>query len=306
LYVLIVPVAAAFVVIGLQLARGERGSALARRAVILAPVVGGLLHAAYVTRVGGDFMHARFLLPDTFALMMPAAVLGASVAVRSLAWALTALVLGWALVVVSGVRPAYTEKINERGIANERTFWKAITAEGKVLTREDWAQSQPAVIGARLRRDLAAGKSYYLLRPKRHPTPHGTGVYVATHNLGMLSVAAGNEVGVIDMLALSDGVTSHLELPPDVPNRVGHAVRPEAWRLARYAAPSPTEPAAVADARAALRCGDLAVLQEAITGEMTMERFWANLRLAPRLTFFTVPADPTLARQQVCPNGAAG
>lgn len=44
-----------------------------RRAVVLmaVPLVGAVLLAAYVVRVGGDFMHGRMLLPATFCLLLP-------------------------------------------------------------------------------------------------------------------------------------------------------------------------------------------------------------------------------------------
>jgi arabinofuranosyltransferase len=42
--------------------------------LLVLPVAGGLLHALFVVRVGGDFMHARFLRPVTFAACMPVAV----------------------------------------------------------------------------------------------------------------------------------------------------------------------------------------------------------------------------------------
>jgi arabinofuranosyltransferase len=38
------------------------------------PVACGVAHTAYVVRVGGDFMHARFLLPSLFAVLLPVAV----------------------------------------------------------------------------------------------------------------------------------------------------------------------------------------------------------------------------------------
>ena len=38
--------------------------------VLLSPVIGGVLDVAYVVRVGGDFMHARMLLPGFFAIFM--------------------------------------------------------------------------------------------------------------------------------------------------------------------------------------------------------------------------------------------
>jgi arabinofuranosyltransferase len=42
-----------------------------RRVVFAAPLVAAALLALYVIRVGGDFMHARLLLPATFLMVAP-------------------------------------------------------------------------------------------------------------------------------------------------------------------------------------------------------------------------------------------
>ncbi len=50
--------------------RGDRGATV----VLLAPVAAGLLDVLYVVRLGGDYMHARLLLPGLFAACLPVAV----------------------------------------------------------------------------------------------------------------------------------------------------------------------------------------------------------------------------------------
>ena len=66
--------------------------------MLTGPLLGAALHALYVVRVGGDFMHARFLLPTTFALLMPAAVVGVSAALACLT--LVPIVAGVATIVL--------------------------------------------------------------------------------------------------------------------------------------------------------------------------------------------------------------
>ena len=76
--------------------------------VLLAPATLGLLHALYVVRMGGDYMHARMFLPATFAALLPwrwcrrgrrAAVSGASAQSSRLhnvlLFGCSAVVLGW-------------------------------------------------------------------------------------------------------------------------------------------------------------------------------------------------------------------
>lgn len=303
LYVLVVPLLAAALGIALHLRAGWRMRSHARCAVVLAPVLGGLLHALYVVRVGGDFMPTRFLLPDTFALMMPVAVVAVTAIRRQVALVAVAFVAGWAVAIAPSARTPYAEHTGPDGIANERAFWAERTATGDLLTRHDWLTSSLGRDGLTVRWDSAAGWGYYDNGRVRVPSHDGR-IHVAVYNLGIYSIAAGTDVMVIDRLALSDGITSRSVLDPRLhdADRVGHSERPEAWRIARYARLDPHNPEtpSVAHARAALQCGDLRVVNEAITGELTMEKFWENVRLAPRLTAFTFPADPAAARQAVC------
>ena len=50
--------------------------------VVGAPVVAGLVHALYITAIGGDFMHARLLLPAVFGFVAPVAVISLAPRVR--------------------------------------------------------------------------------------------------------------------------------------------------------------------------------------------------------------------------------
>src|SRR5262245_24929454 len=67
---------------------------------IAAPVAAGLAQAAYVVRVGGDFMHARMLLPALFSLLLPVSV----VVLRSWRWAAALLLVPWILITAIAIR----------------------------------------------------------------------------------------------------------------------------------------------------------------------------------------------------------
>src|SRR5262249_53922965 len=64
-------------------------------AIMLAPLLAAILHALYVIRVGGDFMHGRFLLPAFFALTLPVTVVPLScpnwLRWRFVSWAVASL-----------------------------------------------------------------------------------------------------------------------------------------------------------------------------------------------------------------------
>jgi hypothetical protein len=92
-YGLWVPLALLGLVLVVQVGADLRARAWLRTAARLAPVVAGLLHAAYVMRVGGDFMHARLLLPAVFAVAAPIGV-----TVRRPSWRFGTWTVGPALV----------------------------------------------------------------------------------------------------------------------------------------------------------------------------------------------------------------
>ncbi|WP_141211102.1 hypothetical protein [Enemella dayhoffiae] len=302
LYTLLAPMLICLIGSYLHLFDACRARDFGRAAVVLAPVLAGLAHGLYIVRVGGDFMHARFLLPDTWAVMLPLAVIGVGRIRREAVLTTVAFVAGWAVAVAGGTRMPY-EGIGPDGISNERGYYAALTTRHKLVTRNDWLGNPFARGGLLAKWDFEAGWSYYETGDERMPSRTGSGVYVAHYNMGILAVLAGNNVVIVDKLALADPVTSHSVVDPrlrDPKERVGHEPRPEAWRTARYAAARPDEPPSVEHARHALNCGDLALLQLAISEPLTPERFWANVALAPRLTSFTFPADPAEARKALC------
>jgi arabinofuranosyltransferase len=72
----------------------DRRTRVAAVAVVFAAVA--LVHALYVVRVGGDFMHVRLLMPAIFAFVAPVAVVplrrNVVVAVLVAGWSFVALV----------------------------------------------------------------------------------------------------------------------------------------------------------------------------------------------------------------------
>lgn len=308
LYLLAIPLVVAAVVIGAHVVYARRRGSRARWVVVMAPVLGALLHGLYIVRIGGDFMHARFLLPDTFALLLPVAVIGFRPVRRSLRVAAVALMAAWAVAIGALVRTPYA--LSQHGIADERKFWSRAAQHPQILLRDDWHATEQHREGREARARHLAGLSFYQsldvsrggIPGPRLSTMSGEGIFISHRNLGIVSIAAGVEVSVVDVHSLGDAVTARAELDPALITtaRTGHVSRPEAWRVARYAAPRALEAHSVQNARAALQCGSLKTLTEAITEELTPTRFWTNVTLAPQLTFFTFPADPAAARAELC------
>ena len=101
--------------------------------------------------------------------------------------------------------------------------------------------------------------------------------------------------------SLGDPIGSRLVLAPDAQYRVGHAYKPVVWAMARYtAADVHPDDQALNDARATLACGDVPTLISAISEPLTVQRFFTNITLAPKLTLLRIPVDPAEARATLC------
>ncbi|HEV2773742.1 MAG TPA: hypothetical protein VGV57_13120, partial [Thermoleophilaceae bacterium] len=133
-------------------------------------------------------------------------------------------------------------------------------------------------------------------------------VVIFTGSIGRLGYAAGPEVRIADRLGLADPVAARLRIGPDRPARAGHEkLLPAAWFLGRFADPAAVRASArfganprIPAARAALRCGGLGRLIEAVNAPLTPSRFVANLGAAIGLHSLRVPADPVAARRELC------
>jgi len=305
-----------------------------RDGVVLAgaAIAGALLHALYVVRLGGDYMHGRMLLPSLFGLLMPVAVVALPPR-RSLAAALVATVVVWAGVCAVAVRTP-----SQFGPAAGR--WQVLDHRAKqrdtpshphpvtLVDHDALPMSQPRV-GYAARALARPGRTVLLLdaRIARRRTEDGVvpaqvplpidvraaegvraPVVIFTGSIGRLAYAAGRRVRVADRLGLADPVAARLRLAPVRERRAGHEkLLPAAWFLGRFADPgsvaanprfagNPRIPAA----RAALRCGRLGRLMRAVTAPLTPARFVANLGTAVDLYSLRVPADPVAARRELC------
>ena len=256
-------------------AQADRDAHTRRRLFMGAFVLGGVVHATYVVRVGGDFMHARLLLPSLFALCVPVAVV--PLARRHL---VALAVVPWALVCGIWLRSA-DDDIEGFG-----------TGAGVVTTDDvDWAPG-----GAQRAWFVGPGAYHVLQRLDAAPHDELGDTAVSSYGIGVVGYALGNDVYVLDLLGLADPVTARFRLERrGIP---GHEKPlPPAWIAARLtaagsevepddfpapgllAAPLPTPrefDEQVAAARAALECGDLRELRQSYRADLTPGRFVDN------------------------------
>lgn len=274
----------------------------AATAVVMAPVLGALTHGLYVVYAGGDFMHARMLLPAFFALAMPVSVVAIE---RPLAILPPLGVLVWAVVGAAALRPSY-EGIGPHGISNERAYYASAAHHGHPVTLQDYELYLGAIRG-RLDRALLSRGALLLQNGEQARLAPGAPAYAVVQSaiIGIYGFTLPTGVHVVDLRGLADPIAARLKLTER--GRPGHEkVLPEAWVVGRFAdldAPLPidaTEQIAVGSARQALMCGDVRRLLTAVSAPMSPGRFAHNLVDAFRLHRLRIPADPSAARDKLC------
>jgi arabinofuranosyltransferase len=149
----------------------------------------------------------------------------------------------------------------------------------------------PGALGA-----VAGAPSFPLAEDVPHP------VVVSYENIGIMGVAAGEEVFIADVHGLADWLGARLDLP--LRGRPGHErFLPTGWLLGRFAAAVPDDPGLDAqrvEVRRVLGCGPVAELEAAVTEPLTVGRFFSNILASPRFTFLGIPADPASAAAEMC------
>ncbi len=289
---------------------------LAVTAVLLAPVLAAAVHAAFVIRVGGDFMHGRMLLPGLFGVLLPVATVivpvSGSRSGRLLSKGAALLVVIWATACALWLRVPYAGGGGPSGIADERGYYVQGAGQPNPITVSDYAAFHWARDGLTLRTRaeenpqvvrLDDGGFDPLVRAEEIPLAPRVradiALVVARRNIGLPAYAAGLGVHVVDRLGLSDPIAARVRLTARA--RPGHEKSlPDAWVIARFVSPDPSDAPAVLAAREALACGDLKALEESVGDPLTAKRFLTNLRSSLRLHRLRIPADPLAARAELC------
>ncbi len=144
--------------------RGERVAV----AVLLTPVVVAVVDVLYVVHVGGDYMHARLLLPGFFALCLPVFVTPRQV--RGIMVVPVAVIAVWAVVCAGWLRfvPPKVTSLNPQTvfISNERNNWITATGNAHPVTADDYAKAlsgRAGVVLAALAHRIPAGSQRMLV-----------------------------------------------------------------------------------------------------------------------------------------------
>jgi arabinofuranosyltransferase len=303
--------------------------------LMAAPFVGGLLDALYVVSIGGDFMHARMLIPGFFGVSL---ALWIEVPRTTPDRVALGAVLVWAVVCVVGLR--YGEQLinPSTGIANERTYYIAASGQEHPITLSDYASSNWKRYGDILRQiadrsgTSAIDHAVLTPQPMALPTlpieppvivegrPPGPAQLVApVFNIGISGDAAGPGVYLYDELSLANPISSHFTL--ETHGRPGHEkVAPLVWMFARFGGsraiadydealavndnqptpPPQTAEAAITDARLALSCQPLAGYLHAISSPFSLGAAFSDLFHSYTWTTMTFDSNPTSAKLELC------
>ncbi|MDB4977051.1 MAG: hypothetical protein JWN48_5392 [Myxococcaceae bacterium] len=172
------------------------------RGMLLA--VGALLYLLYVVRIGGDFMHGRFMTLPLFVAVCLVASSGLSFEQPSTLGALLAPF------VLLFFHPSATEKYpisdyGHSGVADERAFYR----DGLAMMM--WTRSKRLPVHRLVMDGLAARASGDRVR-----------LY---GNIGLYGFYAGPHVHIVDPIALTEPLLARLPVRYDPNWRVGHYIR---------------------------------------------------------------------------------
>jgi arabinofuranosyltransferase len=317
-----VPLAAVAVGLVLHWSPLRRAGGTAALVVLAAPVAGGLLSWLYVVRIGGDFMHARMLLPGLF-------LFGLTLYGRLRGRVELAIITVCALWAASvGAFYRYPPVATGRVAAttdNERALWVAVTANPHPVTRVQDAHDVPASGGVLARAYVkdapppGSGRFLVLNRLFFPAVSVGKGsiperVVAPAGSIGTPGVFAGPQVYIFDQDSLANPISSHFSGRQNVwPSCLtqGSTCRGDekpaalVWMYGRFlppggAAPPGVDPAKLVDAQAAVTCGPLADYLKSITKPLSAGGLVHNMTHALSFTTMSYSSDPTTARQQLC------
>jgi len=272
----------------MRIGERDRRLAIATTAIL----AGGALQAAYITAVGGDYMHGRLLLPAFFAVALPA-----SISIRRgalIQMTIGGLVGAWALASVIAFRPpppASSYRLTD--IAD----WRTVSGAKVVLN--DVAYGLNGHEAAAAYTDGVRG--YFRAVDKQPRAANDPNAFVVTMgSIGAPAYNAGRRIWVVDIGGLAEPLAARAEIVPDRP--AGHRKEVDsAWYDARFAAPTATDSPEAVAARRALACGPVADVLEAVNDDLTPGRFLSNIWHSFEFTRLHIPSDPIVAEQRWCP-----
>ena len=195
-----------------------------------------MVTAVAIVRIGGDFMHARLLLPSLFAGVAPVA----TVAVRR-GTVLALVAVPWAVVCLVGLRPREFTPDQIAGIADHRGELQMLTGVDHVVTLDDYGYGPdgPHRFAFDDEHRLYYGRTPVEVDGAPPALVAGAPERVLlAYGVGAIGYFAGPDTHVVDMLGLGDSLAARLELRDRGPLPGHEKALPAAWVWARYVDPA--------------------------------------------------------------------
>jgi arabinofuranosyltransferase len=271
-------------------------------AAVAAPAAAALLHAGYLVAIGGDYMHARLLLPDLLAFLIPVGAVRVPVSLASVRTAVpaaaAAIIVGWAPKSALALRVGHE---NQCGIGDEHG-WYLQMAQAAHAVRIDEYQKHPFYVDGQRMKPSGFARSLYAEKDVAELAPSvdarvDRALFAGA--IGIVGFSLPSTVHVIDKHGLADPVASRFALAGR--GRPGHEKElTNPWVLARFAAPRANDAHDVLAARSALACGEAADLLASVEGPLTAAGFFHNIVRASAHGRLRIPDDPFVAEAALC------
>lgn len=285
-----------------------------RLVVVLTPPVTALVLTVYVVKLGGDYMHARMLLPAMFLAVLPGLLVPASVPMA----AVVASTAVWAVAAVGPWNPTAYHSDGGSLTIRVRDSDIRITGSQNPDRLGEWRIAFPGLQAA-VDAGLAADRPVLIREVPNGPPmllPLGPGhgssrVSAPGGFLGVSGELVPLDQYVMEMWGLANTVAAHLEYTPNADKKwPGHRkLIDDVWILALELDPAVTvvpagipgvTDASLAAARRALGCGALKELLASVREPLSVKRFVDNVFGAYDRTRLRIPRDPFEARQKFC------
>lgn len=239
----------------------------------------GLIHATYILIIGGDFMHARLLLPSFFSIFI--SFFPASLKNSNFKTTIISLLLTWCFICGLMLRVPYGG-ISPNGIANERNLYVLCAKHENPVSISHYKECSFYQTGIGFRK-VARG-----LKEK---------AFFYHENIGMAGFLLYPEIHVFDRLGLADPIASRIILKRR--GRPGHERDlPIEWVLARMGREE--ENTKVKCAMDAIECGALGNYLNAIEGKLDLKKFLKNIIVSFKCRNLRIPEDPCEAKAKFC------
>ncbi|WP_161362379.1 hypothetical protein [Streptomyces sp. SID3343] len=279
------------------------------------PVIAATAMTIYVVKVGGDYMHARMLLPAMYLALLPVLLLPAT----RLLIPVAATIGIWTVAVIGPWNPAAYHSTSS-STTRVRDDDIGLTGAHNPDDTRDWTSAFPGLEDSLSAADAAGAPVLLRLRPSDfgpdllmplNPAYQDTRVSVPGWYLGVTGEIVPLDQRIVEMWGLANTLGAHLEYTPGWEAKLpGHRkLIDDVWLLAldldpRIVDPPPGAIAVtrenLAAARHALSCGDLKGLMDSTRAPLTAGRFLDNLTGAWKRTKLRIPRDPFTAERRFC------